>query len=59
MWGLPWDFVPRRMPLGLVEGVVLGKVPTTLGRADPTRGGWVLSDSAPHPPPGEALPGAP
>lgn len=48
MWGPPRDIVPRRMPLGLVEGAVLGKVPTTLGRTDPTKGGWVRSLRLPH-----------
>lgn len=41
--------LPKRMPLGLAEGMVLGKVPTALGRADPTRGDWVHLDSPPSP----------
>ena len=35
MWGPPRDLGPRRMPLGLVEGAVLGKVPITGGGQTP------------------------
>jgi hypothetical protein len=52
----PWA---KKDALGPGGGGSVGQGAHHWGRADPTRGGWVSSDSAPHPPPGEELPGAP